>query len=62
MSDFTVPTRTQSTGNAAGFETISEVIADPPAPTGGTLQSPIPDSSLSLSDFTTVAIPWIFVN
>lgn len=62
MSDFTVPTRTQSTGNVAGFETISEVIAEQPAPTGGTLQSPIPDSSLSLSDFTTVAIPWIFVN
>lgn len=62
MSDFTVPTRTQSTGNAAGFETISEIIAEPQAPTGGTLQSPIPDNSLSLSDFTTVAIPWIFVN
>ena len=62
MSDFTVPTCTQSTGNAAGFETISEIIAEHPAPTGGTLQSPIPDSSLSLSDFTTVAIPWIFVN
>lgn len=62
MSDFTVPTRTQSTGNVAGFETISEIIAEHPAPTGGTLQSPIPDTSLSLSDFTTVAIPWIFVN
>lgn len=62
MSDFTVPTRTQSTGNVAGFETISEIIAEQPAPTGGTLQSPIPDSALSLSDFTTVAIPWIFVN
>lgn len=62
MSDFTVPTRTQSTGNAAGFETISEIIAEHPAPAGGTLQSPIPDNSLSLSDFTTVAIPWIFVN
>lgn len=62
MSDFTVPTCTQSTGNVAGFETISEIIAEHPAPTGGTLQSPIPDSSLSLSDFTTVAIPWIFVN
>lgn len=62
MSDFTVPTCTQSTGNVAGFETISEIIAEHPAPTGGTLQSPIPDTSLSLSDFTTVAIPWIFVN
>lgn len=62
MVDFTVPTCTQSTGNAAGFETISEIIAEPPAPVGGTLQGPAPDSSLSLSDFTTVAIPWIFVN
>lgn len=62
MVDFTVPTCTQSTGNAAGFETISEMIAEPPAPTGGTLQHRQSTTSLALEDFTTVAIPWIFVN
>lgn len=62
MSDFTVPTCTQSTGTAAGFETLSDILADHTAPTGGTLQHRQSTTSLALEDFTTVAIPWIFVN
>ena len=62
MVDFTVPTCTQSTGNAAGFETFSDILADHTAPTGGTLQHPHSTTSLALEEFTTVAIPWIFVN
>lgn len=61
MNNFTVPTNVQSTGNAAGFETLSDLFADPTATTGGTLQHR-QNTSLAINDFTTVAIPWIFVN
>ena len=62
MHNFTVPTNVQSTGNAAGFETLSDLFADPTATTGGTLQHRQNTTSLAINDFTTVAIPWIFVN
>lgn len=62
MNNFTVPTNVQSTGNAAGFETLSDLFADPTATTGGTLQHRQNTTSLAINDFTTVAIPWIFVN
>ena len=62
MHNFTVPTNVQSTGNAAGFETLSDLFADPTATTGGTLQHGQNTTSLAINDFTTVAIPWIFVN
>lgn len=58
MNNFTVPTNVQSTGNAAGFETLSDLFADPTGP----LQHRQNTTSLAINDFTTVAIPWIFVN
>lgn len=62
MHNFTVPTNVQSTGTAAGFETLSDLFADPTVTTGGTLQHRQNTTSLAINDFTTVAIPWIFVN
>lgn len=62
MTNFSVPSHPQSTGNAAGFETLSDLLADPTATTGGTLQHRQNTTSLAINDFTTVAIPWIFVN
>lgn len=62
MTDFSVPAHLKSTGTAAGFETLSDILADHTAPTGGTLQYRQSTTSLALEDFTTVAIPWIFVN
>lgn len=62
MHNFTVPTNVQSTGNAAGFETLSDLFADSTATTGGTLHHRQNTTSLAINDFTTVAIPWIFVN
>lgn len=62
MTNFSVPAHPQSTGNAAGFETLSDLFADHTAPTGGTLQHRQNTTSLAINDFTTVAIPWIFVN
>lgn len=61
MNNFTVPTNVQSTGNAAGFETLSDILADHTAPTGGTLQ-PLNQGPLIIDEFVTAAIPWIFVN
>lgn len=62
MHNYTVPTNVQSTGTAAGFETLSDLFADPTVTTGGTLQHRQNTTSLAINDFTTVAIPWIFVN
>ena len=62
MTNFSVPAHPQSTGNAAEFETLSDLFADPTATTGGTLQHRQNTTSLAINDFTTVAIPWIFVN
>lgn len=62
MNDFSVPAHLKSTSTAAGFETLSNIIAEHTAPTGGTLQHHQSTTSLALEDFTTVAIPWIFVN
>ncbi|WP_368867481.1 replication protein RepA [Rothia mucilaginosa] len=62
MHDFSAPAHLKSTGTAAGFETLSDILADHTAPTGGTLQHRQSTTSLAINDFTTVAIPWIFVN
>lgn len=62
MTNFSVPTHLKSTGIAAEFETLSDILADHTAPTGGTLQHRQNTTSLAINDFTTVAIPWIFVN
>lgn len=66
MTNFSVPahpqsTRTTPTSTDAGM-TLSDILADPTATTGGTLQHRQNTTSLAINDFTTVAIPWIFVN
>ena len=66
MTNFSVPAHPQSTRTApastdAGM-TLSDLFADPTATTGGTLQHRQNTTSLAINDFTTVAIPWIFVN
>lgn len=66
MTNFSVPshpqsTRTTPTSTDAGM-TLSDILADHTAPTGGTLQHRQNTTSLAINDFTTVAIPWIFVN
>lgn len=66
MTNFSVPsypqsTRTTSASTDAGV-TLSDLIADHAATTGGTLQHRQNTTSLAINDFTTVAIPWIFVN
>ena len=58
MNDSSAPTHLKSTSTDAGM-TLSDLIADH---TGGTLQHRQSTTSLALEDFTTVAIPWIFVN
>ena len=59
MNNFTAPTNVQSSTDAG--MTLSDLFADPAA-TGGTLQHRQNTTSLAINDFTTVAIPWIFVN
>ena len=54
-------TRTTPASTDAGM-TLSDILADHTAPTGGTLQHRQNTTSLAINDFTTVAIPWIFVN
>lgn len=61
MTDSSVPAHLKSTGTAAGFETLSDILADHTAPTGGTLQ-PLNQGPLIIDEFVTAAIPWIFVN
>lgn len=66
MNDFSVPAHPQSTRTTpastdAGI-TLSDILADHTAPTGGTLQHRQSTTSIALEEFTTVAIPWIFVN
>lgn len=66
MTNFSVPshpqsTRTTPTSTDAGM-TLSDILADHTAPAGGTLQHRQNTTSLAINDFTTVAIPWIFVN
>lgn len=66
MTNFSVPAHPQSTRTTpastdAGM-TLSDILADHTAPTGGTLQHRQNTTSLAINDFTTVAIPWIFVN
>lgn len=62
MNDFSAPAHLKSTGNAAGFETLSGILADPTAPTGGTLQQPHSTGPLVIDSYLTSTYPWIFVN
>lgn len=66
MNNFSAPVPPQSTritpaSTDAGM-TLSDILADNTAPTGGTLQHRQNTTSLAINDFTTIAIPWIFVN
>ena len=66
MNDFSVPAHPQSTRTTpastdAGM-TLSDILADHTATTSGTLQHRQSTTSIALEEFTTVAIPWIFVN
>jgi hypothetical protein len=62
MTDFSVPAHLKSTGNAAGFETLSDILADHTAPAGGTLQQPHSTGPLVIDSYLTSTYPWVFVN
>lgn len=62
MNDFSAPAHLKSTGTAAGFETLSDILADHTAPTGGTLQQPHSTGPLVIDSYLTSTYPWIFVN
>ena len=62
MNDFSVPTHLKSTGTAAEFETLSDLIADHTAPAGGTLQQPHSTGPLVIDSYLTSTYPWVFVN
>lgn len=62
MNNFSAPAHLKSTGTAAGFETLSDILADHTAPTGGTLQHPHSTGPLVIDSYLTSTYPWIFVN
>ena len=62
MSDFSTHTRTQSTGNAAEFETLSQIKAHYTAPAGGTLQSTPSMAPLHLDQQDNAHYPLLFIN
>lgn len=62
MTNFSVPTHLKSTGIAAEFETLSDILADHTAPTGGTLQHPHSTGPLVIDSYLTSTYPWVFVN
>lgn len=62
MNDSSVPTHLKSTGTAAEFETLSDILANHTAPTGGTLQHTSPTGPLVIDSYLTSTYPWIFVN
>lgn len=62
MNDFSAPAHLKSTGTAAGFETLSDILADHTAPTGGALQQSHSTGPLVIDSYLTSTYPWIFVN
>lgn len=62
MNNFSAPSHLKSTGTAAGFENLSDILADSTAPTGGTLQHPHSTGPLVIDSYLTSTYPWIFVN
>ena len=62
MTNFSAPTHLKSTGIAAEFETLSDILADHTAPTGGTLQHPHSTGPLVIDSYLTSTYPWVFVN
>lgn len=66
MVDFSVPAHPQSTRTTpastdAGM-TLSDILADHTAPTGGPLQQPHSTGPLVIDSYLTSTFPWIFVN
>ena len=62
MAHFTVPTGTKSTPGNEAEATLSSIIAEHTAPTGGTLQHPETAGPLAFTDHTVAHYPWLFIN
>lgn len=62
MPHFTVPTGTKSTPGNVAEATLSSIIAEHTAPTGGTLQHPKTAGPLTFTDHTVAHYPWLFIN
>lgn len=62
MPHFTVPTDTKSTPGNEAEATLSSIIAEHTAPTGGTLQHPKTAGPLAFTDHTVAHYPWLFIN
>ena len=62
MPHFTVPTGTKSTPGTEAEATLSSIIAEHTAPTGGTLQHPKNAGPLAFTDHTVAHYPWLFIN
>ena len=62
MPNFTVPTGTKSTPGNEAEATLSNIIAEHTAPTGGTLQHPQTAGPLAFTDHTVAHYPWLFIN
>ena len=62
MPHFTVPTGTKSTPGNEAEATLSSIIAEHTAPTGGTLQHPETAGPLAFTEHTVAHYPWLFIN
>ena len=62
MPHFTVPTDTKSTPGNEAEATLSSIIAEHTAPTGGTLQHPQTAGPLAFTEHTVAHYPWLFIN
>lgn len=62
MPHFTVPTDTKSTPGNEAEATLSSIIAEHTAPTGGTLQHPETAGPLAFTEHTVAHYPWLFIN
>lgn len=62
MPHFTVPTGTKSTPGNEAEATLSSIIAEHTAPTGGTLQHPQTAGPLTFTEHTVAHYPWLFIN
>lgn len=62
MPNFTVPTGTKSTPGNEAEATLSNIIAEHTAPTGGTLQHPKTAGPLAFNEHTVAHYPWLFIN
>lgn len=62
MPHFTVPTGTKSTPGNEAEATLSSIIAEHTAPTGGTLQHHKTAGPLAFTDHTVAHYPWLFIN